>query len=30
GDKVSITETRPLAKTKSWALIEVLERAVEV
>ena len=30
GDKVSITETRPLAKTKSWALVEVLERAVEV
>jgi len=30
GDKVSITEMRPLAKTKSWALVEVLERAVEV
>ena len=30
GDKVSITEPRPLAKTKSWALVEVLERAVEV
>ena len=30
GDKVSIRETRPLAKTKSWALVEVLERAVEV
>ena len=30
GDKVSIQETRPLAKTKSWTLIEVIERAVEV
>ena len=30
GDKVSIREPRPLAKTKSWALVEVLERAVEV
>ena len=30
GDKVSIRETRPQAKTKSWALVEVLERAVEV
>ncbi|AUY34375.1 30S ribosomal protein S17 [Pseudomonas sp. PONIH3] len=30
GDKVSIREARPLAKTKSWALVEVLERAVEV
>ena len=30
GDKVTIRETRPLAKTKSWALVEILERAVEV
>jgi small subunit ribosomal protein S17 len=30
GDKVTIRETRPLAKTKSWALVEVVERAVEV
>ena len=30
GDKVSIRKTRPVAKTKSWALVEVLERAVEV
>ena len=30
GDKVTIRETRPLAKTKSWALVDVLERAVEV
>ena len=28
GDKVTIRETRPLAKTKSWALVDVLERAV--
>ena len=27
GDKVSITATRPLSKTKRWRLIEVLERA---
>jgi small subunit ribosomal protein S17 len=30
GDKVTIRETRPLAKTKCWALVEVVERAVEV
>ena len=30
GDKVTIRETRPMAKTKSWALVDVLERAVEV
>lgn len=30
GDKVTIRETRPLAKTKSWMLVDVLERAVEV
>lgn len=30
GDRVSIHETRPLAKTKAWALVEVLERAVQV
>jgi len=30
GDKVTIRETRPLAKTKSWELVDVLERAVEV
>jgi small subunit ribosomal protein S17 len=30
GDKVSIRETRPVAKTKSWALVEILERAVAV
>ncbi|WP_017939159.1 30S ribosomal protein S17 [Zestomonas thermotolerans] len=30
GDTVSIRETRPLAKTKSWTLVEIVERAVEV
>jgi len=29
GDKVRIEETRPLSKTKSWRLVEVLERAVQ-
>jgi len=27
GDLVSITSSRPLSKTKSWSLVEVLERA---
>ena len=27
GDKVVIAQTRPLSKTKSWRLVEVLERA---
>ena len=27
GDKVTISETRPQSKTKSWALVEVVERA---
>ncbi|MCP4473858.1 MAG: 30S ribosomal protein S17 [Gammaproteobacteria bacterium] len=26
GDIVKIKETRPLSKTKSWALVEVVER----
>ena len=30
GDKVTIRETRPLAKTKSGALVEIVDRAVEV
>lgn len=30
GDKVTIRETRPLAKTKSPAPVEIVERAVEV
>lgn len=28
GDKVLITEARPLSKTKRWRLTQVLERAV--
>ena len=28
GDTVTISETRPLSKTKSWALVNVVERAV--
>jgi small subunit ribosomal protein S17 len=28
GDKVLITESRPLSKTKRWRLMKVLERAV--
>lgn len=27
GDKVRITETRPLSKTKRWTLAEVVERS---
>jgi small subunit ribosomal protein S17 len=27
GDKVRVTETRPLSKNKRWRLVEVLERA---
>lgn len=27
GDKVRVTETRPLSKDKRWRLVEVLERA---
>ena len=30
GDTVTIKETRPISKTKSWALASVDERAVEV
>ena len=30
GDTVTIRETRPVAKTKAWALVEIVERAVEV
>lgn len=30
GDLVTIRETRPVSKTKSWALVEVVERAAEV
>ncbi len=28
GDVVRIEETRPISKTKSWKLVEVVERAV--
>ena len=27
GDKVSVTATRPLSKSKRWRLVEVMERA---
>ena len=27
GDLVTIRETRPVSKTKSWALVEIVERA---
>lgn len=27
GDRVSVSETRPLSKTKRWRLVEILERA---
>ena len=30
GDKVTIRETRPMAKTKCWMWVDVVERAVEV
>ena len=30
GDLVTIRETRPLDKTKAWARLEIVERAVEV
>lgn len=30
GDLVTIAETRPMSKSKSWALIKVEERAAEV
>lgn len=30
GDTVRIEETRPLSKTKSWALVDVVERASKV
>jgi small subunit ribosomal protein S17 len=28
GDLVSITQCRPISKTKSWRLVEVLEKAI--
>ena len=30
GDTVAITESRPLSKTKTWVLEQIVERAVEV
>ena len=27
GDKVEITETRPLSKTKRWRVVEIIEKA---
>ena len=30
GDRVRIQETRPLSKTKSWRLVEIVERTHEV
>ncbi len=30
GDTVTVQESRPLSKTKSWALVEIVERAAEV
>ena len=27
GDKVRISETRPLSKDKTWGLVEIIERA---
>jgi len=27
GDKVSVTATRPLSKTKRWRVVEIMERA---
>lgn len=30
GDTVTIKETRPLSKSKSWTLVEIVEKAAEV
>jgi len=30
GDLVTIRETRPLSKTKSWTLVDVVEKAAEI
>jgi len=30
GDMVEITETRPISKTKSWAVSKVLDKAIAV
>jgi len=30
GDTVLVAESRPLSKTKTWALVEVVEKATEI
>lgn len=30
GDKVKVTESRPLSRTKTWKLLEVVESATQV
>ena len=30
GDTVTIQESRPLSKSKSWALVKIVERATEI
>ena len=30
GDVVRIKETRPLSKTKTWVLVDVVEKAVNI
>jgi small subunit ribosomal protein S17 len=30
GDTVTIQESRPMSKTKTWKLVEIVERAKEV
>ena len=29
GDRIAIRECRPMSKTKSWALVEIIERSAE-
>ena len=29
GDRVAISETRPVSKSKSWAVVDVIERAAD-
>ena len=30
GDVVRVTESKPFSKTKSWALVEIVEKSVEI
>jgi small subunit ribosomal protein S17 len=30
GDMVLVAESRPLSKTKTWALVEVVEKAAQI